>query len=193
SDAAHIHSPAGGQGMNTGLQDVYNLAWKLAYVIKGIASTKLIDTYNEERLPFAKRLVRTTDRAFSLITSENIIIEFLRVKIIPFLSGLLLKREFFRKFIFKAVSQTGIEYRSRSLSLNNGNDFLKDSAKAGDRTPYVFLNLNGNRTNIYELLKKPCFHLLIFGDEPENNSFGSENITVIYVRDKNNNEEIYKK
>ena len=57
-DAAHVHSPAGGQGMNTGLQDAHNLAWKMAYVIKGTAKEKLLETYNEERLPFAQSLIK---------------------------------------------------------------------------------------------------------------------------------------
>ena len=63
-DAAHIHSPAGAQGMNTGLQDAYNLAWKLALVVRGRADAALLDTYEQERVPVAKRLLETTDRAF---------------------------------------------------------------------------------------------------------------------------------
>src|SRR6185295_7743659 len=61
-DAAHIHTPAGAQGMNTGVQDGYNLAWKLAEVVRGTADPSLLDTYNEERLPNARRLLKTTDR-----------------------------------------------------------------------------------------------------------------------------------
>src|SRR4029434_4909243 len=63
-DAAHIHSPAGAQGMNTGLQDAYNLAWRLALVIRGDADASLLDTYEQERIPVAQRLLRTTDRMF---------------------------------------------------------------------------------------------------------------------------------
>ncbi len=70
-DAAHIHSPMGGQGMNTGLQDAYNLAWKLALVISKQADAKLLDSYEAERLPVAHRLLATTDRAFRLVVSEN--------------------------------------------------------------------------------------------------------------------------
>jgi 2-polyprenyl-6-methoxyphenol hydroxylase-like FAD-dependent oxidoreductase len=70
-DAAHIHSPAGGQGMNTGLQDAYNLVWKLAFVLKGHGREELLDTYDEERLPFAKWLLKFTDRGFSVMTSTN--------------------------------------------------------------------------------------------------------------------------
>jgi 2-polyprenyl-6-methoxyphenol hydroxylase-like FAD-dependent oxidoreductase len=68
-DAAHIHSPVGAQGMNTGLQDAYNLAWKLALVVSGRAGTALLDSYEEERIPVARRLLETTDRAFSLVVS----------------------------------------------------------------------------------------------------------------------------
>src|SRR4029079_6839934 len=59
-DAAHVHSPMGGQGMNTGLQDAYNLGWKLALVVKGQADAGLLDSYEQERLPVAQRLLRTT-------------------------------------------------------------------------------------------------------------------------------------
>src|SRR6266704_508259 len=70
-DAAHVHSPAGGQGMNTGLQDAYNLAWKLALVVKGRADAALLDTYEAERIPVAHRLLRTTDRLFVLAVSDS--------------------------------------------------------------------------------------------------------------------------
>ena len=70
-DAAHVHSPVGAQGMNTGLQDAYNLAWKLALVANGQADAALLDTYEEERLPVAQRLLNTTDRAFRLVVSDS--------------------------------------------------------------------------------------------------------------------------
>lgn len=62
-DSAHIHSPAGAQGMNTGIQDAYNLAWKMALVLQAKADRRLLETYNEERLENAKRLLETTDRS----------------------------------------------------------------------------------------------------------------------------------
>src|SRR5262249_33298505 len=70
-DAAHVHSPVGGQGMNTGIGDAVNLAWKLADVLRGRADATLLDTYEPERIAFARRLVATTDRAFILITSRG--------------------------------------------------------------------------------------------------------------------------
>jgi 2-polyprenyl-6-methoxyphenol hydroxylase-like FAD-dependent oxidoreductase len=59
-DAAHVHSPVGAQGMNTGLQDAYNLAWKLALVVKGDADSALLDSYEKERIPIARQLLRPT-------------------------------------------------------------------------------------------------------------------------------------
>src|SRR6185369_15860521 len=70
-DAAHIHSPAGGQGMNTGLQDAANLGWKMALVHAGYARTELLDSYHAERHPVGKRLLRTTDRLFSIAASRS--------------------------------------------------------------------------------------------------------------------------
>ncbi len=77
-DAAHIHSPAGGQGMNTGLQDAYNLVWKLTLVLKKQAEPSLLETYNEERLPFARFLLRFTDQGFTRATSQDFFSRILR-------------------------------------------------------------------------------------------------------------------
>ena len=76
-DSAHIHTPAGAQGMNTGIQDGYNLAWKLALVLKAKADEKLLETYNEERLPNAETLLKTTDRFFNLVASPEPILAYL--------------------------------------------------------------------------------------------------------------------
>jgi 2-polyprenyl-6-methoxyphenol hydroxylase-like FAD-dependent oxidoreductase len=90
-DAAHIHSPAGGQGMNTGIQDAYNLAWKLALTINGKGSDKLLDTYNLERLPFARQLVKSTDLAFFMATSGRWYHKIFRSRIVPLLLPMLFK------------------------------------------------------------------------------------------------------
>ena len=84
-DAAHIHSPAGGQGMNTGIGDAINLAWKLAAVLAGHAPDKLLDSYEAERIGFARRLVATTDRVFSFVTAEGRIADILRTRVAPVL------------------------------------------------------------------------------------------------------------
>jgi hypothetical protein len=82
---AGIHSPAGGQGMNTGIGDAINLAWKLAAVLQGRAPDSLLDSYEAERIGFARRLVATTDRAFSLATADGWLADILRTRIVPFL------------------------------------------------------------------------------------------------------------
>ena len=82
-DAAHIHSPVGGQGMNTGIGDAVNLAWKLAAVVHGRADASLLDSYEPERIAFARRLVATTDQAFTGVTSDGAIARRVRLNIVP--------------------------------------------------------------------------------------------------------------
>jgi 2-polyprenyl-6-methoxyphenol hydroxylase-like FAD-dependent oxidoreductase len=88
-DAAHIHSPAGGQGMNTGIGDAINLSWKLAHVLQGRADAALLDTYEAERIVFARKLVATTDRAFKLVVSEGAGGQLLRSWLLPHVFPLL--------------------------------------------------------------------------------------------------------
>ncbi len=82
-DAAHIHSPVGGQGMNTGIGDAVNLAWKLAGVLRGRADVSILDSYDPERIAFARRLVATTDRAFTGVTSGSAFARRVRLNIVP--------------------------------------------------------------------------------------------------------------
>ncbi|MFM9904566.1 MAG: FAD-dependent monooxygenase [Pyrinomonadaceae bacterium] len=155
-DAAHIHTPAGAQGMNTGIQDGYNLAWKLAFVLKGHADDKLLETYNEERLPNAENLLRTTDRFFNLVANPNPLFAFFRIYIFPFVAKFVSQLYFVRAFVFPRISQIAINYRGSSLSKNDGSFRVK----AGDRMPWV--QVDGH--SIYDGLKTPQFHLLYFHD-----------------------------
>jgi 2-polyprenyl-6-methoxyphenol hydroxylase-like FAD-dependent oxidoreductase len=82
-DAAHVHSPAGAQGMNTGIQDAWNLGWKLALVSRGVADEALLDTYDAERRPVGRFVVRFTDRAFTVATSTNPLVRALRTRLVP--------------------------------------------------------------------------------------------------------------
>jgi hypothetical protein len=155
-DAAHIHSPAGAQGMNTGIQDAYNLAWKLALVIKGRLDEKVLDTYNEERLENAQRLLETTDRMFDLAAGSNWLMSLIRTTIFPKVAEYLLSFDIVKKTIFPLVSQIGINYRDCSLSDHNYDEDFK--VKAGDRMPYFLVE----GKSIYDRLHAPKFHLLIF-------------------------------
>lgn len=165
-DAAHIHSPAGAQGMNTGIQDVYNLAWKLALVIKGRARAKLLETYNEERLANAQRLLETTDRMFELAAGSNWLLSLVRTMIFPPVAGFVTNLEPIRKRFFPIISQTGITYRRAHLSDHSSDASFK--IKAGDRMPYFMIA--GRSSHSY--LHQPKFHLLIF----TNGEDGSESI-----------------
>ncbi|MBV8858978.1 MAG: FAD-dependent monooxygenase [Acidobacteria bacterium] len=158
-DAAHIHSPAGAQGMNTGIQDAYNLAWKLALVLKGSAAEGLLDTYNEERLENAKNLLRTTDRMFQLAAGPEWLLSFVRTNVFPAVAGYLFSLDSVKRFVFPLVSQIGINYRHGSLSRHEGDGDFK--VKAGDRMPYF--KVEGE--SVYDRLRGPKFHLLGFTDE----------------------------
>ena len=155
-DSAHIHSPAGAQGMNTGIQDGYNLAWKLALVLNGRASSEILNSYNEERLANAIRLLKTTDRMFQLGAGEEWFTSWVRVNIFPYVANLLTRMDFVKRAIFPLVSQIGINYRGASLSENA----VDLKAKAGDRMPYFVLD----GRSIYDWLRAPKFHFIVFND-----------------------------
>ena len=131
-DAAHIHSPVGGQGMNTGIGDAVNLAWKLAAVLKGRAAPSLLDSYEPERIAFARRLVATTDRGFTIVTRRGAIAQFVRTRLVPMLVPLLTRLPQFRRFLFRTVSQIVVNYRQSPLSVGSAG-----SIQGGDRLPWV--------------------------------------------------------
>lgn len=158
-DAAHIHTPAGGQGMNTGIGDAYNLAWKLAFVLKGNAEKSLLDTYNVERLENAKRLLETTDRLFELGTHDDFLTSFIRTHVFPLAAQYALRLDLVKQTVFPVVSQIGINYRHSPMSDHTGDEDFK--IKAGDRMPYFTID----SASIYDFLRAPKFHFLIFSDE----------------------------
>jgi len=131
-DAAHIHSPAGGQGMNTGIGDAINLAWKLAAVLAGRAGDDLLDSYEAERIGFARRLVATTDRAFSFVTAEGRIADVMRTRVAPVLIPMALAFAPVREFMFRTVSQITLNYRQGPLSRG-----AAGHVHGGDRLPWA--------------------------------------------------------
>jgi 2-polyprenyl-6-methoxyphenol hydroxylase-like FAD-dependent oxidoreductase len=163
-DAAHVHSPVGAQGMNTGLQDAYNLAWKLALVVQDRAAAALLDTYEEERVPVARRLLNTTDRAFRLVVSDSRLAGLLRTRILARIAAFAMRRERIQRFAFRVVSQTGIHYRKSSLSQSL--DGLPDRApRGGDRFPWLRLKFeaNGAVEDLFEKLNDTRFNLIAIG------------------------------
>ena len=141
-DAAHIHSPVGGQGMNTGIGDAVNLAWKLAAVLQGRAESTLLESYEPERIAFARRLVATTDRAFTLVTSPGTFARFARVAVAPRLLPALFSSKSVRRFMFRTVSQIAVHYQGSQLSEGTAGNI-----KGGDRLPWVSANTTSNLWN----------------------------------------------
>jgi 2-polyprenyl-6-methoxyphenol hydroxylase-like FAD-dependent oxidoreductase len=158
-DAAHVHTPAGAQGMNTGIQDGYNLAWKMALAVQGKADEALLETYNEERLENAKHLLKTTDRLFGFAAGTDWFMNFLRLNVLPAVAKHIFSFDAVRKFLFPLISQTGINYRHSSLSMHSGDEDFE--VKAGDRLPYFLVD----GRSIYDKLHQPKFHFLVFSSE----------------------------
>jgi 2-polyprenyl-6-methoxyphenol hydroxylase-like FAD-dependent oxidoreductase len=159
-DAAHIHSPVGGQGMNTGIGDAVNLAWKLAAVLRGRADASLLDSYEPERIAFARRLVATTDRVFTGVTSTGAFDRMVRMNIVPFLMPFLFKFTAVRHLMFRTVSQAGVNYRGSSLSAGRAGD-----VRGGDRLPWVKMGANGAGDNFAPLTSLD-WQVHVYGDAP---------------------------
>lgn len=155
-DSAHIHSPAGGQGMNTGLQDAHNLVWKLAYHLKGYAKVDLLKTYSEERLPFARWLLGFTDRGFTIMSSRNWWVSQIRKYVLLNIIQKMFKVKKIRTRMFKTFSQTAYDYTACSLSYNDS--LQKLSFKVGQRLPYI-------GPGFYTKFCKPGFYVLHIADK----------------------------
>lgn len=161
-DAAHVHSPAGAQGMNTGIQDAWNLGWKLALAVRGVTSEPLLDSYEAERWPIGRFVLRFTDRAFSIATSEGRLAELMRARLGPLVAPVVLRFQKGRAFGFRTVSQLGIHYR-RSPLVQEGKPGLSRGPKAGDRLPDAQVVQDGRALWLQEALGAPGFHLLLCG------------------------------
>ena len=162
-DAAHIHSPAGGQGMNTGLQDAFNLGWKLALVCSGLANAALLDSYASERIPVAQRLLQTTDQMFAAITSTSTVARVLRMHVALLAARTVLRLPAAQRLFFRTVSQTGIEYRASELSHNEG-PLPTAAPHAGDRMPWLQLNFDKEEkaADLYQRMTGVGFHLILW-------------------------------
>lgn len=165
-DAAHIHSPAGGQGMNTGIQDSINLAWKLTSVLKSgnhlssERSEELLDSYHEERHRVAQTLLKGTDRIFDFMATTHPLLLFLRNFILIYIAPWVMSDPTRRANRFRFISQLGIRYRKSAITGEASS--WTGKLKGGDRVPDQKLKSEDGETTIYGLCKGPTFHLLLF-------------------------------
>jgi len=157
-DAAHVHSPVGGQGMNTGIGDAVNLAWKLAAVFGARADARILDTYEPERIAFARRLVATTDQVFTGVTSSTAMARLIRLRIAPLVLPPLFASAAVRRLAFRTVSQTGIAYRGSALSEGRAG-----SVHAGDRLPWVPQNASPEGADNFAPLRSLDWQVHVYG------------------------------
>ena len=185
-DAAHIHSPVGAQGMNTGVQDAWNLGWKLALVARGAADVSLLDSYEAERWPVGHALLRYTDRIFGLFTrmmSSNALMAWVRRSVMGRVLPRVMRGERLRTFAFRFVSELGIRYRASS-AVSEGTPALQRGPRAGDRLPDAAITVNGRATTLQREVVGPRLHLLLCGDADawSGSAASTARITARYAR-----------
>lgn len=157
-DAAHIHSPAGGQGMNTGLQDALNLAWKLSMVIKDLAPESLLLSYDQERRPVGEFLIEHTDRLFRYMVGGSFLIRLFRLFLLP----RLMRSKDFRTGLFRMLSQTAIRYDHGAVCPVEHRIFVPN-IKIGTRIPNASLMDNHLKTtDIHKIINEHFFTCFIF-------------------------------
>lgn len=128
-DAAHVHSPIGAQGMNTGIQDAFNLGWKLALAVRDEAAPGLLDTYEAERYPIARDVLRGTDLGMRLMLPRGSLAQAIREYLLPPLVSLAPVR----RRLMAAMAQLQVNYRGAFLSVDA--DLGRKGLRAGDRAP----------------------------------------------------------
>lgn len=160
-DAAHIHSPVGGQGMNTGMQDAINLAWKLALVVKGEAPDSLLDSYQQERHPVAKALLGGTDLATKAAFARNPVAQSIRNA----LGGMLMSLEVVQQRMMKNGSMLAVNYRGSKI-VGQSHFHFGSGPAPGDRAPESEVRLLGEseEQSLYDVFRGTSHTLLLFAD-----------------------------
>lgn len=150
-DAAHIHSPVGGQGMNAGIGDAFNLGWKLAAVLQNKADKEILNTYEKERKGFAEQLVSTTDQIFKVAASTGNISKLIRKQLVPFFAEPAMNRiDFIRNRYFRMLSQIRVSYEKSPLS-----EGKVKRVQAGLRFPFT--------KNHVKILSEKDWQLVVYG------------------------------
>jgi 2-polyprenyl-6-methoxyphenol hydroxylase-like FAD-dependent oxidoreductase len=160
-DAAHVHSPAGAQGMNTGIQDAYNLAWKLALVERGIAEDSLLDTYQAERHPVGVQLLRTTDRLFSILGGQNLLARTVRGRVAPLMARVVLARPWVLRRVLGLLAQLRLRYPDSPLNAEDGSGW-RHAPAPGDRAREADVLIDGRIGRLHEVFRGAHHTVLLF-------------------------------
>jgi 3-(3-hydroxy-phenyl)propionate hydroxylase len=160
-DAAHVHSPAGAQGMNTGIQEAFNLGWKIARMLAGVAPDRLLDTYHTERHPIEREVLRTSSFMTQMAAAEHGPMKLIRDHMMPVLSAIGPLRDAARR----TVSELSIHYRRSPLTLER---VLDGGPRAGERAPDAWVHvLDGPLGRapgigcLFDLHDPACFSLFL--------------------------------
>jgi 2-polyprenyl-6-methoxyphenol hydroxylase-like FAD-dependent oxidoreductase len=151
-DAVHIHTPAGGQGMNTGMIDAQNLAWKLALVAGGRAPDGLLDTYGQERMPVASGVLELTDRIVGLMTMRSPAKRAVRDAVIPVVTSL----PAMQRRVARRLSQVSVAYPAGPLVLPDGErsgHSAHGGPRPGERAPDIAVHTSDGTSRLYEQLR----------------------------------------
>jgi 2-polyprenyl-6-methoxyphenol hydroxylase-like FAD-dependent oxidoreductase len=167
-DAAHVHSPAGGQGMNTGIQDAANLGWKLAFAAAASARTGsapelLLASYEAERRPVARRVITLTHLIFWAEAGTGPVASLVRSRLVPATAPalpFLLRRRHLVAAGVRVLSQLGTGYRRSPLSMTGASAGPR-GRRPGDRLPDELVVAGGHRAWLHDLLAEPGAHLLL--------------------------------
>jgi 2-polyprenyl-6-methoxyphenol hydroxylase-like FAD-dependent oxidoreductase len=168
-DAAHASSPAGGQGMNTGIHDALNLGWKLALAGASSAPGRLLDSYEQERRPAAQQVLALTHALFWAEASTGRVPSFLRGTVAPRVAPLLpwlLERRRLATAGVRLLAQFSVGYRGSRLAAE-GTPPRQGQPRAGDRLPDAAVTCDGRATRLHDLLARPGIHLLLDRDAAE--------------------------
>jgi 2-polyprenyl-6-methoxyphenol hydroxylase-like FAD-dependent oxidoreductase len=159
-DAAHIHSPAGGQGMNTGIGDAVNLGWKLAAVLRNEKPDSFLDSYHKERHPVGQHLLKSTDQAFTYVTSTNPIYLFFRNLILPWVVPFVLRQKTRVAGRISFISQLRIRYRHSDI-VGTDADF-SGPLRGGDRPVDGKIQSPEGEKWLFDLFTPESHHLVLF-------------------------------
>ncbi len=162
-DAAHIHSPVGGQGMNLGIRDAFNLAWKLSLVVRNGNNARLLDSYEAERRPIDEAVIRQTDRATRLVSLHGSVSRFIR----DHLMSLLTQIPAVAEKIGETISGLAVNYRHSPIVEDHATGTAGPTA--GDRAPdaAVWRADGTGSLRLYDLFAEHRHHLLLCGNVPE--------------------------